>query len=425
MPSIPRPIIMEYHQQEEASYCGAACAQMVLQSLGIGLNDVDVAQDALFNRNNGSQIDTVDWGMAPGELGWTLRSLSPARRLQFNYVAASNEEFITRLIIWTLFKGRAAPLAACYAGGHWVVVVDYKVSKQPEGPSDTSYTIEEILVKDPAPPLIFDQDPPPHHNTDGCGTGSESARGHILHHVHYDEWQRCYMTAVDKGKLKGHFVAVCEMDPTENLPPQVSPASLQDLQLIAQPVPDIQGAQDMAYVRGKPQGDPPAPEYDRCVEPERPSTKLIYTLLTHEEAQQKVREQLGEFELLTKDPWNYLLDGAEPGLPVKVERLDHAGEVYYILPMVRPAGDGAPVAVIIDAHTGKYKQAAAVPERNMTALSAALYDPTASFAWAPSVESFSPFYPFVRSTDPDRPGFSKLGDPYTRFLEPTRDVLGF
>jgi hypothetical protein len=352
--------------------------------------------------------------------------VSPVKPSKFDYVVGDTEAAITQFVIWTLFKQRAAPIVVTNSGAHWVVVVDYFVSQNPTGPEDDTYEITEIQVKDPAPVLIVDEDPPPHTTGDGCGTGSEKAMSHSLRHMPYALWQTEYMQPIvktpnTKGLWKDKFVAVCEMDPVDTLSSLLLGSKLERRQAnllrrsISAPRYELSG-EDGDEDGDEELGSPPPPD---SPQPE------LRPLLRIEDAQNAVREALGKFQLLAMEPWNRLLVGTEPGIPVPVERLDFPGLFYYIVPMEVQDGPGAPVAVIIDAHDGSYRESAAVLERYMTALPSAISAPGTRFAWEPSVESFSPFYPFVRSNDRDRPGFYRLGNPGKTFRRPRRNVLGF
>jgi peptidase C39-like protein len=45
---VSEDLTVDYHQQDTDYYCGAACAQMVLDSIGTGL----LSQDDLYNDNH-------------------------------------------------------------------------------------------------------------------------------------------------------------------------------------------------------------------------------------------------------------------------------------------------------------------------------------------------------------------------------------
>src|ERR1035438_10747361 len=66
-------LAVPYHQQDTDYYCGAACAQMVLDSLGAGLLD----QNVLYNDNHSHSTTEAGWYTAPDGLQWTMHNLEP------------------------------------------------------------------------------------------------------------------------------------------------------------------------------------------------------------------------------------------------------------------------------------------------------------------------------------------------------------
>lgn len=58
----------DYHQQDTDYYCGAACAQMTLDSIGAGILD----QVGLYNANHAHSLIETNWYTGPDGLTWTL-----------------------------------------------------------------------------------------------------------------------------------------------------------------------------------------------------------------------------------------------------------------------------------------------------------------------------------------------------------------
>src|SRR5215472_9448801 len=115
-----------YHQQDTNYYCGAACAQMVLDSIGAGL----LNQDDLYNDNHSRSTTEPGWYTAPDGLLWTMNNLkppSPTFNSYFVLDALLNEDSISRAIIWTIHHYRVAPI----------------------GFDDTSYSISGFVLKIP------------------------------------------------------------------------------------------------------------------------------------------------------------------------------------------------------------------------------------------------------------------------------------
>ena len=68
-------LVVEHHQQHTDYYCGAACAQMVLRSIGAGLLD----QVGVYGDNHShSTLDAgVNWATGPDGLTWTMNDRRP------------------------------------------------------------------------------------------------------------------------------------------------------------------------------------------------------------------------------------------------------------------------------------------------------------------------------------------------------------
>ena len=204
---------VEYHQQDTSYYCGAACAQMVLDSIGAGI----LSQADLYKDTHGHSTTESGWATAPDGLEWTLNDRRPAGfNNPFVAFALGSEDAISRKIAWTLEHYGVATCALVYGSAHWIVVRGVRASDAPKSSSDTSYSIDHFRVNNPWPPVpsLYDKKlapPPPHSANDGCGTGGN--RGVADEIVTYTEWQNTYMTGVNWGHWNGTFVAVCDPEP--------------------------------------------------------------------------------------------------------------------------------------------------------------------------------------------------------------------
>jgi hypothetical protein len=111
-------LVVPYHQQDTDYYCGAACAQMVLGSLGLGL----LSQDTLYNDNHTHSTLESGWATAPDGLHWTLTNYSqglphaipsnPGETVNWTTLAyhmATSEDAISRKICWTIEHYTIAP----------------------------------------------------------------------------------------------------------------------------------------------------------------------------------------------------------------------------------------------------------------------------------------------------------------------------
>ncbi len=374
-----------YHQQDTDYYCGAACAQMVLNSLGAGLVD----QNQLYNDNHSHSTTEGGWATAPDGLQWTMHNYeppAPAGPPHYGYYdfvlfSLDSEDAASRKIVWTLHHYQAAPIAMVFGWQHWIVVRGYSASAAPSGFDDTSYSITSFDVNNPWPPTPSASNaslapPPPHADgTDGCGTGGD--RGLVNENISYAAWQSTYMTGIPSGHWAGKYVTVAD------------PA----------PPPTERG------VRSRPLLEP-----------------LEYKgrLLSGEQAARRAEEGLRAYGLTEREHYERVLSRATFGTPILVQRLDLPDTFYHIVPVQED--DRIPLAVAIDAKTGLYLQSAAhtEPRGSLFAISsreqvaksvlgstvelpgfagrlqirpeAVCQFPT--LVWKPCLESLSPFYPF-------------------------------
>lgn len=361
-------LAVQYHQQDTDYYCGAACAQMVLEQCGSGL----LNQTDLYNDNHNHSTTESGWYTGPDGLTWTMNNRQSGR--YFVLDALTTEDAISRMIAWTIHHYRVAPIAMVYGSDHWIVVRGYTASDSPKHSGDVGYSISGLDINNPWPFTPKPGPPPPHSAGDGCGTGG--ARGVADEHVSYATWGSTYMTGIPSGHWQGRFVAVCDPEPPPTEHPRETP--------------------------------PRRSRFD--------GEELIGSGLAAELS----RMSLEEVGLLDRKDWRHALEGTEPGEALLVQRLDRANTFYWIVPQMR--GELATVAVNIDARFGDYMQAKALPEPRDTAMPAlgdreideAIYRrlhqlpfeagqlrvrrEVASvgrhWVWRPCRESLSPYYPF-------------------------------
>jgi hypothetical protein len=360
---------VQYHQQDTDYYCGAACAQMVLEQCGAGLLD----QDDLYNDNHSHSTTEPNWYTGPDGLTWTMNNRQSGR--YFVLDALATEDAISRMVAWTIHNYQVAPIAMVYGWAHWITVRGYSASAAPNNSGDTSYTISSFDVNNPWPPTPLPAPPPPHSAGDPCGSGG--ARGVADEHLTYATWRDDYMTGIPAGFWAGRYVAVCDPDPPpDRLPREQEPH-------------------------------------------ERPADGR--SLLDPGFAVEQALVGLRQYGVLERGIWRSALDGTEPGEPVLVQRLDRVDSFYWIVPMSR-RGEVVPSAVAVDARFGDYRQAIVLPEPQADAF--ALEDDTAlldrvvgqrfelperqgrlplrkealhvypTLVWRPCRESLSPFAPF-------------------------------
>lgn len=361
-------LAVSYHQQDTDYYCGAACAQMVLDSVGVGLID----QDDLYADNHSHSTTEGGWATAPDGLQWTLNHRQSTK--YFCLDALATEDAISRMICWTIHHYQVAPVAMVFGSAHWIVVRGYTATASPGSSVDIGYTISGFDVNNPWPPTPMPGPPPPHANPDLCGSGG--SRGLADEHISYSTWQADYMTGVDFGHWNGKFVAVCDPDP----PPDRLPSKRK-------------------HVRRPREGT---------------------RLLTAATAAKLAVAAVEEADLHAREGWADALKSARPGNPILVQRLDRLDSFYWIVPMLRQRRLSA--AVSIDARYGDYRQSVRLSEpareeigfaddaevlkhiadrrfdlpelegRVLVRREAICVYP--HYVWRPCLQSLSPFYPF-------------------------------
>jgi hypothetical protein len=128
--STTQELAAPYHQQDTDYYCGAACAQMVLHTVGEPL----LSQDGLYNDNHSHTIEPNNWSTPPDGLQWTLNNLQSTK--YFALDSADSEDTISRILCCTIEFYNVAPIALVENGNHWVVVHGYTASARPSSFGD-------------------------------------------------------------------------------------------------------------------------------------------------------------------------------------------------------------------------------------------------------------------------------------------------
>ena len=204
-------LAVAYHQQDTRNYCGAACAQMVLNEIGAGL----LSQDDLYedNHSHNSPAEQADnWASGPTGLDWTMVNRKPDTFANtFVLFHFDDEETISRKIIWTIQHYGVAPIALVRGWDHWVVVTGFVASAVPTSNLDTSYSIDAFLISNPLPPTPANGVPPPHSGGDPCGSGGDRGIPHEF--ISYETWQSDYMTGPPSGNWAGQYIAICDPEP--------------------------------------------------------------------------------------------------------------------------------------------------------------------------------------------------------------------
>jgi hypothetical protein len=398
--STSQDLTIAYHQQDTSYYCGAACAQMVLDSVGAGL----LGQNPLYADNHSHSTIEPGWATGPDGLQWTLNHYAPAApagaphygAYNFTLFALGNEDTTSRKIIWTIHHYQVSPVALVYHSQHWVVVRGYTASAAPASYSDVSYSIDSFDINNPWPPVPSEgtpslAPPPPHTNgTDGCGSGGD--RGLVDENISYSAWQSTYMTGASGGYWNGKFVTVADPAPAPKERGKASRPLLEPLQNNGE-------------------------------------------LITGQQAIERAELSLKAYGLTERKNYRAALANTKFSEPLLVQRLDHPDTFYH----VTPATDGSvvPLAVATDAKTGIYLQSAVHAEPNQSIFTGMFHQLQTQYktqdlheqmvryiadkhielpeqrgritvrpeliscshlVWKPCRESLSPFYPFYMFT---------------------------
>lgn len=362
-----------YHTQDTGYYCGAACAMMILNEIGVPYADLD--QDDLYTSNHDhNAVPGSAWYTDPYGLRYTLVDRRPAAFTNtFVVHKPLTEAEGTRDIVYTLWRYGVSPSVLVYGCAHWIVVPGVQTDVEPA--TGASYTVEGFWVHNP----VY-KDNEPHSATDSCGTGG--VEGSSNEFVTYLGWQTTYFTgcAYDSAGGERQYISVCD--------------------------PDVR---KLELPRRRP--------IERRFQERR--------LLTPAEAQEAAQAELRGYRLHEDKRVSERLANAQPAAPIPVLRLDRLNSYYYLVPWGTDAGVGASAQV--DARTGLLhglhlhqdpvrKQFLArknvlariagqrfeLKDRNGRLGRVTLFPETACLSpflvWRPCQESWSPHLPFYQVT---------------------------
>ncbi len=139
-------ITTPYYTQTTSYYCGAASAQMILNSQNLGI--YVASQDTLYNYIHSHNICT-GWASDPRGLSDVLNHYGNSHTPPAYFVAytpSSQDDGIKKLA-YTIDHYGVPPASLVYGCAHWVVVRGVITDVQPT--SSPSYTIYGFFVNDP------------------------------------------------------------------------------------------------------------------------------------------------------------------------------------------------------------------------------------------------------------------------------------
>ena len=194
-----------YHTQDTSYYCGAACAMMILNEIGVPYSGLD--QDDLYTSNHNHNVQS-GWATDPYGLCYTLNDRRPASFLPNFFVVHKRlaEADGTRDVAFTLYHYKVSPAVLVYHCQHWNVVRGVQTDVDPaSGP----YVVEGFWLNNP----VWDSSLSSHDGSDTCGSGG--AHGVANEFVTYAEWQnnRFNGCAYDDPGGATQWISVCDPEP--------------------------------------------------------------------------------------------------------------------------------------------------------------------------------------------------------------------
>ena len=345
---------IEYHQQETRYYCGAACAQMVLNQSQVGVphslntcndaidamgnivtynctNSTDLCQRCLYEEsyNTSAIYPAEDWFSYPDGLTNTLNNHRPvafARQFIFVLFEETDKAVITQKIVWTIHHYNVAPIVLILqnevnGGLHWVAVTGYESSSDPVSSDDPGFdlnTISGFWINDPWPSPNATT-PPLHSTGDECGGGLVNGYNRGTPHQFFslDTWINDLIAIVDTGNWATKALAICDPDKAPEKGKKIK---------------------EITYLYSG----------DKLIEPETAKNIAI--------------KSLHDYGLINKDFLPEQIKTPKAATPILVKRIDRANDYYYIIPIL--GNDNRQHGLVnIDARHGNFKQSA-FPKNN-------------------------------------------------------------
>jgi hypothetical protein len=316
--NIEQNIFIPFHQQDNDHFCGAACLQMVLTSLGTPVENL--YQEQLFDEiiRKSSTDPAGTWYAAPDGMLQTITDRNPVPSLHsFLLYAANSEEQISRNIVFTISTFQIGPIALVFDMQHWCVISGYSLFREPTPEGDSVYIILGFWVKNPFPPTpiqIPPAPPPPHWAFDRCGWGNGEilSLGNPNLYVSYYTWRDTYMTPVRDGYWKGKYLAICD------------------------PTPASTNLTKKSILKNIFKGE---------------------KIIGENAAGECAMTGLQEHGLMKLKSMEKILEGSRPGKEIRlVHRLDRVNSLYYIVPVVKENNEICALTCV-DALFGYFMQA--------------------------------------------------------------------
>jgi hypothetical protein len=134
--------------QYQANYCGAACAQMIMNSYpDVGARKL-IDQTAIYNWIQANQAEPAPY-KAPGTVRDAIHHFNhpPAPDHFVAPTFSDAHEAMYRILLW--MRRTDYPAGTMIGGNHWVVITGYETDVDPEGNANVS--LSSIDYNDPLP----------------------------------------------------------------------------------------------------------------------------------------------------------------------------------------------------------------------------------------------------------------------------------
>lgn len=134
--------------QYGANYCGAACAQMIMNGYPDNTTRQLIAQPTIYNWIQSNQAEPDPY-KAPGMVRDAIHHFNPPPA-PAHFVAPTFTDAQSAMYSILLWMRRTNyPAATMIGGNHWVVITGYETDVDPEG--NTAINLQSIDINDPLP----------------------------------------------------------------------------------------------------------------------------------------------------------------------------------------------------------------------------------------------------------------------------------
>lgn len=391
-------LTVRLHQQDEADYCAAACAQMIYNYTDKILED----QSTLY-QNGRQNCNPARWGefydpqhpslkgIDPTGLAFILNSFYKSLGPLFHSFSVTqlpipyklSEAIAENLITFNV----PLPVLVYDNAAHWVVVRGVRLESD-LGTASGNMDIRGFWINNPWPVCRYTvpqgyEAAPPHAEADACGCGLMPHYGNPNEFISRNLWLSTYLK-------------------TTSFPGTKSPQAVAIL--LSLPTIDLK----------------------KKVKIMRPFISKNILIIPPEKIKKSVINEIKEFGLDSKESIVEALNGSEPADPTLVQRLDLPDSYYYIVPLKRQklitsiaimnAGDGKldgftayerPIRKFLMNRKEVAKKISGQiidmgENTGSLIFQEGTFDISPTMVWRPCRESLSPYYPFHVATIGDK-----------------------